>query len=255
MIPMRAAMSVSQLQYTVAKPTAAPSRRARSTARLRAPGRRSRRARSRARPRPAERPRRSRSRPRSSGSRSARSAPVTLTSDTVSETRPGSTEQRMSSPTVRPGGRLASSRSSASSTPGTNASRENVSCRIVSSWPSPPNSTSWCATRPGRRTEWIAGSPPISSAVALAVPGRRVLLRLVVQLHDLCAWHVLGGLLARSASSVPRRARSSARESTPRRVPEPARRPAPGRSPSCRSHTGRRARAPRPRSPRPRPER
>src|SRR2546423_1292688 len=60
--------------------------------------------------------------------------------------------------------------SSASSAPGTNASREVVSCRIVSNWPSPPSKTSWCATRPGSRTEWIGGSPGRSAAVALAVP-------------------------------------------------------------------------------------
>ena len=30
--------------------------------------------------------------------------------------------------------------------------------------------TSWCATRPGRRTEWIGTSPPIRAAVAFAVP-------------------------------------------------------------------------------------
>ena len=47
-------------------------------------------------------------------------------------------------------------------------SREG-SWRIVNSWPSPPNSTSWCATRPGSRTE-CTGTPPSASAVALAVP-------------------------------------------------------------------------------------
>src|SRR5690348_12082673 len=74
-----------------------------------------------------------------------------------------------SSPTVRPGGRL-SSFSSASRTPSANDSRAVVSWRIVSSWPSLPKITSWCATRPGRRTEWTTVSPPISSAVARAVP-------------------------------------------------------------------------------------
>ena len=72
----------------------------------------------------------------------------------------------VSSPTVRPGG--------SSRTPlqreqhaGTKASREFVSWRIVSLCPRPPRITSWCATRPGSRTEWIATSPPIFSAVAL----------------------------------------------------------------------------------------
>src|SRR5205823_8825132 len=82
--------------------------------------------------------------------------------------RQGESSSR-SSPTVRPGGKVASF-SSASSTPGTNASRENVSCRMVSSWPSPPSKTSWCATSPGSRTEWIGGSPGRRSAVARAVP-------------------------------------------------------------------------------------
>src|SRR5437588_2694309 len=74
-----------------------------------------------------------------------------------------------SSPSVSPGGRVGSF-SRASRTPGTNASREVVSCRIVSTWPRPPRSTSWWATRPGRRTEWIGGSPGRSAAVAFAVP-------------------------------------------------------------------------------------
>ena len=77
----------------------------------------------------------------------------------------GARRGRPSGPAAAPG-----SRSSASSTPGTNASRESVSWRIVSSWPGPPSSTSWCATRPGSRTEWIGGSPPIAAAVAFAVP-------------------------------------------------------------------------------------
>ena len=74
-----------------------------------------------------------------------------------------------SRPTVSPGGRPRT-RSSASSTPGTNASREVVSWRIVRVSPGPPRMTSWCATRPGRRTEWIGTSPPMRAAVALAVP-------------------------------------------------------------------------------------
>ncbi len=54
-------------------------------------------------------------------------------------------------------------------------SREVESWRIESVSPSPPKMTSWCATRPGRRTEWIGSCtfPPASrmrSAVRLAVP-------------------------------------------------------------------------------------
>ena len=40
----------------------------------------------------------------------------------------------------------------ASTIPGPNESRESESWRIVSVSPSPPKSTSWCATSPGRRT-------------------------------------------------------------------------------------------------------
>src|ERR671923_1409165 len=47
-----------------------------------------------------------------------------------------------SRPTVKPGGR-SPRRSSASSTPGTYASRERASWRIVSSWPDAPRRTSW----------------------------------------------------------------------------------------------------------------
>ena len=50
--------------------------------------------------------------------------------------------EQLSSPTVTPGGSPPSF-VSASSTPGTNASREVVSWRIVSSSPSPPRITSW----------------------------------------------------------------------------------------------------------------
>src|SRR4051794_1127030 len=74
-----------------------------------------------------------------------------------------------SRPTVSPGG-SERTRSTASSTPGTKASREVVSCLIVSSSPVPPSSTSWWATSPGSRTEWIGTWPTSRSAVALAVP-------------------------------------------------------------------------------------
>ena len=63
----------------------------------------------------------------------------------------------------------------ASSTPGMKLSREVESWRIESVSPTPPKRTSWCATSPGRRTEWIgsctlAPAARISSAVRLAVP-------------------------------------------------------------------------------------
>ena len=46
-----------------------------------------------------------------------------------------------------------------------------TSCRGGSSGrPSPPKSTPRCATRPGSLTEWIGTSPPMSAAVAFAVP-------------------------------------------------------------------------------------
>ena len=53
--------------------------------------------------------------------------------------------------------------------------RSIESWRIASVWPSPPKITSWWATRPGSRTEWIGSwtLPPaasISSAVRFAVP-------------------------------------------------------------------------------------
>ena len=57
-----------------------------------------------------------------------------------------------SRPTVTPAGSVPS-RSSASRTPGTYASRDIASCRIVNSSPGPPSRTSWWATRPGSRTE------------------------------------------------------------------------------------------------------
>jgi hypothetical protein len=41
---------------------------------------------------------------------------------------------------------------------------------MVSVSPIPPNTTSWCATSPGSRTEWIGGPVPIRDAVAFAVP-------------------------------------------------------------------------------------
>ncbi len=66
-------------------------------------------------------------------------------------------------------------RRTASSTPGMNDSRSIESWRIVNVWPRSPRITSWWATSPGRRTEWIGGAgpplaPDISCAVRTAVP-------------------------------------------------------------------------------------
>ncbi len=56
-----------------------------------------------------------------------------------------------------------------------NELRSIESWRRLSVCPSPPKITSWWATRPGRRTEWIGSwtlppAAPISSAVRFAVP-------------------------------------------------------------------------------------
>ena len=68
----------------------------------------------------------------------------------------------------------------------------------MSVWPRSPRITSWLATIPGRRTEWIGGGDPpvasaISAAVRLAVPLGASSLRVVVQLDDLRLRHVGGG--------------------------------------------------------------
>src|SRR3954447_1889331 len=77
------------------------------------------------------------------------------------------TGERSSDPTLR----------TASSTPGMNEVRSIESCLIVSVWPTSPRSTSWWATRPGSRTEWIGTSPFISAAVRAAVPEGTSILR------------------------------------------------------------------------------
>ena len=82
----------------------------------------------------------------------------------------GSAEQQVLEPDDRRLGRATRPRRTASSTPGMNDSRSIESWRIVSVWPTSPRMTSWWATRPGRRTEWIGTSPSISSAVRAAVP-------------------------------------------------------------------------------------
>src|SRR5215213_8327081 len=74
-----------------------------------------------------------------------------------------------SSPTVSRSGRSATRRT-ASSTPGMKLVRSVVTWRIVSVWATSPRITSWSATMPGRRTEWIGTSPSISCAVRAAVP-------------------------------------------------------------------------------------
>src|SRR6478672_5530194 len=82
---------------------------------------------------------------------------------------PGAIYSRCSRPTSGEDGRSATRRT-ASSTPGTNDVRSVESWRMVSVWPTSPRMTSWWATRPGRRTEWMGTSPSISSAVRAAVP-------------------------------------------------------------------------------------
>ncbi len=97
--------------------------------------------------------------------------------------------------------------------------RSIESWRIESVWPSPPKITSWWATRPGRRTEWIGWwtLPPaasISSCGALGGAGRRVELAVVVQLDDLALGHVRGDRLRRPPSAARRRSRSWGRRSS-----------------------------------------
>ena len=58
-----------------------------------------------------------------------------------------------------------------SSTPGMNDSRSIESWRIVSVWPTSPKITSWWATSPGSRTEWI-GTSPSSGAASRHQPRR-----------------------------------------------------------------------------------
>src|SRR6266511_2306637 len=79
-----------------------------------------------------------------------------------------------SSPTTKRSGRSVTLRT-ASRTPGMKLERSTESWRIESVWLSPPKMTSWCATSPGSRTEWIGSwtfppAPRINSAVRLAVP-------------------------------------------------------------------------------------
>src|SRR5205823_5294411 len=59
-----------------------------------------------------------------------------------------------SSPTVNGSG-SSGTRRTARTTPGMNERRSIESWRMVRVWPSLPKITSWWATRPGRRTEWI----------------------------------------------------------------------------------------------------
>ncbi len=68
--------------------------------------------------------------------------------------RPSDSASQSLQPTVSRSGR-SPTRRTASSTPSMNEWRSIESWRIVSVWPSPPRITSWWATSPGRRTEWI----------------------------------------------------------------------------------------------------
>ncbi len=72
--------------------------------------------------------------------------------------------------------------------------RSVVTWRMVSVWATSPRITSWSATIPGSRTEWIGTSPSISRAVRAAVPDGASSLRRVVVLDDLRRRHVPRGL-------------------------------------------------------------
>src|SRR5262249_14934817 len=61
-------------------------------------------------------------------------------------------------------------RRTASRTPGMKLVRSVVTWRMVSVWATSPRITSWSATMPGSRREWIGTSPSISRAVRAAVP-------------------------------------------------------------------------------------
>ena len=83
-----------------------------------------------------------------------------------------------------------------------NDSRSIESWRIVSVCPTSPRITSWWATSPGRRTEWIGTSAERLAAHQLGGArrgaARRVELAVVVELDDLRPGHVprrLGGEL------------------------------------------------------------
>ena len=110
-----------------------------------------------------------------------------------------SSKSSFSRPTVKRSGSSPTLRT-ASSTPGMKERRSIESWRIESVWPSPPKITSWWATRPGSRTEWIGWwtLPPaasISSCGALGGARGGVELAVVVQLDDLALGHVRGDRL------------------------------------------------------------
>ena len=120
-------------------------------------------------------------------------------------------------------------RRTARTTPGMKLWRSIESWRIESVWPSPPKITSWWATRPGSRTEWIGSctlppASPISSAVRLAVPEGASILLVVVQLDDLALGHVRGDQLRRlhHQHRADREVRAP-RSTSPRRRPPPPR--------------------------------
>ncbi len=79
-----------------------------------------------------------------------------------------------------------------------NDSRPVVSWRIVSVWPTSPRMTSWLATIPGKRTEWMGGSPARRLCHQPRRARRRsaggVQLAVVVELDYLGLLHVLRSL-------------------------------------------------------------
>ena len=100
----------------------------------------------------------------------------------------------LSSPTVKRAESVETLRT-ASSTPGMKELRSIESWRRERVCPSPPNITSWWATSPGRRIEWIGSwtLPPEASDQLRGALGRArggIELAVVVELDDLALGHV-----------------------------------------------------------------
>ena len=131
-----------------------------------------------------------------------------------------------------------------------NDRRSIESWRIVSVWPSPPKITSWWATRPGRRTEWI-GSWTLPPGLAdqlrgpLRRPRRRVELAVVVKLDDLASgmWRAASAAIC-IISTAPIAKFGATKHVRPaaRRLARPARAARRGRTRWCRPRRGRRRR-------------
>ena len=160
--------------------------------------------------------------------------------------RPEPSKSSFSRPTVKRSGSSPTLRT-ASSTPGMKERRSIESWRSDSVWPSPPKITSWWATRPGSRTEWIGWwtLPPaasISSCGALGGARGGVELAVVVQLDDLALGHVRGDRLRdlHQQHGADREVGGDEAVGARRPRPRPWRRR--GRSRWCRRRRGRRPR-------------